>query len=80
MTLFEALIIQFKFAIIMIIATILWSKIQNKTVKEFMMLDTYARDDVLILSGILFVLWFGVATILRYVYQLPLMGVWGYFI
>lgn len=79
MTLFEALIIQFQNAIFLIIGILIWAKIQNKTVKEFLNLDIYTTEVKLWLFGFLFVLWFGVFTYYRYILQLPLMGFWGYF-
>lgn len=78
MTLLEALIIQFKFAIIMIIAIICWAKIKNKTVKEFLSLDIYPTEVKLMLFGFLFVWWFVVITYIRCITDLPLMGVWSY--
>lgn len=78
MTLFEALIIQFQSAILLVIGILMWAKIQNKTVKEFLSLDTYTTESKLWLFGFLFVLWFGVLTCSRYILQIPLMGLWGY--
>lgn len=78
MTILEALFIQFKFAIIMIVSPILWAGIKNKTVKEFLHLDTYPTEVKLMLFGFLFILWFGVITYYRYIFQWPLMGVWSY--
>ena len=79
MTMLEALIIQFKFAIFMIVANFIWAVIKNQTVKEFMQLDIYPIEGKLLLFGFLFILWFGVGTYMRYIADLPLWGVVGYF-
>ncbi len=78
MTLLGALIIQLKFVLIMIIIFLIQAKFQKKTLKEFMNLGNYPPEHNLILFGFMFVLWFGVITYYRYIFQLPLMGVTGY--
>jgi len=79
MTILEALIIQFKLAVFLVVGTLIWAKIQNKTVKEFLSLDIYPTEAKLMLFGFLFVLWFGIFTYTRSVTDLPLWGVVGYF-
>jgi len=79
MTLLGALIVQLKFILIFVIFVLISSKFKKKTVKEFLGVHNNSPEEILLLFGFLFILWFGVITYYRYIFQLPLMGVWGYF-